>query len=935
VSAGKAISEVTGPRRPPARPAPDASQTPAMRQYLEQKAAVPDAILLFRMGDFYETFYDDAQTLARELGLALTTRNKDDANPIPLAGVPYHAVDGYVARLVRAGYKVAISEQVEDPRTAKGLVRREIVRIITPGTLTDETLLEEKRDNWLAAICTQTHGATSAKAPGKVAWGFGRTDESVGFACVELASGRFYAQMAPTRAVIDELSRLRPAEVLVVDQPIDAPDPLVEELRQSLGAAVTTRPPHCFDAHAAERTLCDQFGTTGLTGFGFERTDASIQAAGALLDYLRETQKAALAHILKIETRCSDDYLAIDQTTLRALEVEQTIRDGQRNGSLLWAVDRTVNPMGARRLREWLCYPLRDAAAIRRRQHAVAALQADRMRLTRLRGLIREMGDIERISARLGVGRAGPRDLVALGRTIGRFAELREALRQTNTLDTDELLAGITADLEGLDECGAFLRSSLREDAPPIVREGGFVAAGYSAELDRLHSIQADGHRWLAEFQAAEAQRTGIPSLKVSYNQVFGYYIEVTNTHRDKVPPDYVRRQTVRNAERYVTEALKKHETEVLGARDRAVQLEIELFEQIRVRVVEQMPRLQRAAEAVAMLDVLAGLAEWGQQRGHCLPEVVDRPPTDKQPSKNRTACILEIEDGRHPVLDQTLGERFVPNDCRLTPDGDRLLVITGPNMAGKSTYIRQVALLVLLAQTGAPVPARAMRFVPADRLFARVGASDELARGQSTFMVEMVETARILNSATKSSLVILDEIGRGTSTFDGLALAWAITEHLAGRVGCRTLFATHYHELTELASSRPGVANFNVAVQEHRRSDGREEVIFLHRIVPGGTDKSYGIHVARMAGVPPSVVARAVHVLAELEQNFAAESGRVLEKPDPAQGTLFPPAPPPPAWWEALAAEIERIDLDRTTPIDALSLLRDVQERLRAQPSK
>jgi len=899
-------------------PAPSAAAlTPAMRQYLEQKAAVPDAILLFRIGDFYETFFDDAKTIARVLGLTLTARDRNASNPIPLAGVPYHAVDGYVARLVRAGYKVAISEQMEDPKSAKGVIKRDIVRIITPGTLTDDRLLEATNPNWLAAIFTDEK-QTSRNA-------------LIGLAAVELASGRYFAQMIPPKLLLDELARLRPAEVLTVEQPIDRPDPLADEIRTTLKAAITPRGPHAFDTHESNRLLCAHFGVAGLAGFGFDGVDASIRAAGALLEYLQRTQKTALQHILKIEPRRTDSFLALDHATLRALEIEQTARDGSRQGSLLSAIDRTVTTMGARRLRDWLCFPLREPAEIRRRQDAIADLRADRLRLTKLRDLLREMRDIERIAARLGVSRANPRDLLALGQTIISFAELRQTITTGSLVPTVLLLADCADATSGLDDLAAYLASALRDDAPPVARDGGFIAPGFNAELDRLRTLDSDAQRWLAEYQAAEIARTNIPSLKVGYNEVFGYYIEITNAHKDKVPPDYVRRQTVRNAERFITDALKKHETEVLTARERSVQLEVDLFDQLCKRIAQDLARLQSAAVAIATLDVLTALADLSLHRDYCRPELVEVAAGAPAARARRADCILEITDGRHPVLEQTLSEKFVPNDCHLSPDGQRVLLITGPNMAGKSTYIRQTALLLLLAQTGSYVPARAMKFAPADRIFARVGAADEIARGHSTFMVEMVETARILNSASAASLVILDEIGRGTSTFDGLALAWAITEHIARRLGCRTLFATHYHELTELAASCPGVANYNVAVQETRRPDGSAaDVIFLHRIVPGGTDKSYGIHVARMAGIPPTVVARSVEVLAELEQSFALESKRVAgAKSDPEQPTLFPAAPPPPAWWQALADELKRINLDATTPIDALNLLRDLQNRL------
>lgn len=1005
---------------PPAAPtAAKSSLTPAMRQYLEQKAEVGDALLLFRMGDFYETFYDDAKTISRVLGLTLTTRNKNSDDPIPLAGVPYHALDTYLARLVRAGYKVAISEQVEDPRLAKGLVKRSVDRVITPGTLVDETLLDEHRDNYLAALCPTVAGDWS---------------RPVGLACVELASGRFFAQVLPAEALVDELARLRPAELLTPESPIDRPEPLLEQLRDMLQAAVSPRPTHVFDPHMAQRTLFGHFGVTSMAGFGFDVFDASLCAAAALLDYLKETQRTALTHILKIVPRQTEDHVLVDQVALRSLEVERTMREGSREGSLLGAIDMTVNPMGSRRLREWLCFPLCDVTEIRARQKAVTELRDQPDALHRIRDLLREMGDIERIAARVGVGRASPRDLVGLGRALERCAQVSAAIQGLGNFglrilncglenapnadgaatssnsqssirnpQSPDLLSRLAAACEGHEALSRFLASALKEDAPPVTRDGGFIADGYNAELDRLRNIGHEGSRWLAEYQAREAQRTGIGTLKVGYNSVFGYYIEITHQHREKVPPDYVRKQTVRNAERYITDELKRHENEVLGAADRAVQLELELFEEIRRQAAAELPRLQAAAEAVAALDVLAAFAELSRRRDYCRPEIVGEatancglpivacgleadvasaprgrrkagesptswpavttepnsspslsekspnaggaatspnpqysPPNPKSSqTRSAPAFVLDIVDGRHPVLDITLAERFVPNDCRLASDGDRLLVITGPNMAGKSTYIRQVALLVLLAQTGSYVPAKAMRLSPVDRIFARVGASDELARGHSTFMVEMVETARILNNATPRSLVILDEIGRGTSTYDGLALAWAITEFIAGRLGARTLFATHYHELTELADQLPGVANYNVAVHEELRPDGAgRDVVFLHKILPGATDRSYGVHVAAMAGLPASVVKRGEKVLAELEQRFARQSRdqalAAKERKDAAQMLLFPDAAPMPDWWRELVDALGAVDIDRTTPLDALGLLRKLQGILR-----
>ncbi len=896
--------------------------SPAMRQYLEQKRQVGEAILLFRMGDFYETFNEDAKTIARVLGLTLTTRDKNSPAPIPLAGVPYHAVDRYVARLVRAGFKVAISEQMEEAKPGKGVVDRKVVRIITPGTLTDDALMDEQRENYLAALF-----------PAET-WSAGH----VGLACVSLGSGQFFAQMIPAASLLDELLRLGPAEVLLPESSIDETGSFVEELRQSAGAAVTFRPPHAFDAHMAEATLCRQLGASSLAGFGFDRFDASLCAAGAALDYLRETQKSALAHILKLEPRTTNRRVILDPFTLRSLEVERSLREGGREGSLLAAIDMTAGAMGARLLREWLCYPLTDVAAIRSRQGAIGHLREPSTRLQRIRKLIGQMGDIERVLGRLGVRRASPRDLVGLGRALMLCGQIAEAIAAPTRDDIgdDDQLSHVAASTTGLDELGNLLTAALREDAPAALRDGGYIADGHDPELDRLRNIGHQGHRFLAEFQAREIERTGIPTLKVGYNSVFGYYLEVTHQHREKVPPEYVRRQTVRNAERYITDELKRHENEVLGAADRARQLELELFERLRDRASQDLPRMQQAARAVATLDVLAALAELSLRRDYCRPEPVEAPAD----SGARPEQVLEIVDGRHPVLDAALRERFVPNDCKLSSGVDRLALITGPNMAGKSTYIRQVALLTLLAHTGSWVPAKKMRWSPVDRIFARVGASDELARGQSTFMVEMVETARILNGATAKSLIILDEIGRGTSTYDGLAIAWAVTEHLVQRLGCLALFATHYHELTELADRLDGAANFNVAVREELRPSGAgREVVFLHKIVAGGTDRSYGVHVAAMAGLPRTVVKRSEEVLAALEGEFSRKSGgRALSagRPEPSgQLQLFSSSSPAPPWMQELVAALGGIDPNRTTPMEALAILSKLKQVARNDASE
>ena len=870
-------------------PPEDVRLTPAMRQYWEHKQQVPGAILLFRMGDFYEMFYEDAELGARVLGIALTSR---DGGRTPLAGIPHHALESYLAKLVGAGYKVAISEQIEDPRQARGIVQRAIVRIVTPGTLTDETLLERTRPNVLAALATCQGGAPAQRGDPGLAW-------------LELSTGEFVVLTAPMDRLLNELGRLDPAEVLLADEVAWGRDDLTAAVRSRTEAVVTLRSPTDFAPQRAAQVLREHFETAGLEGFGFEQVDAALQAAGALLAYVRETQRLAASHLRPPRRQPLESHMILDAVTLRSLEVERTLRTGAREGTLLAAVDRTRNPMGARLLRTWLRYPLRDVAEIRRRQNVVRWLREATPVRSAVHRALSEIGDLERTLGRLGVQRCTPRDLRTLGDGLARLREIRALLEQGAPPEAQAL----AEQLAGLDELAARLCAALRPDAPVTLREGGIFAEGYDAELDRLRSMQRDGQQWLAQFQAREIQRTGIPSLKVAYNKVFGFYIEVTHTHQRRVPPDYVRKQTTKNAERYVTEELKRHEAEVLSAETKANSLEYELFVSLRDGLRPQIPAMQRAAAACAELDVLAGWAELAGERHYCRPEF------DAEP-------VLEIRDGRHPVLEQTLDARFVPNDTELVAAARSLALITGPNMAGKSTYIRQVALLVLLAHCGAWVPARNMRLGLVDRIFTRVGATDELVREQSTFMVEMVETANILHNATQRSLVILDEVGRGTSTFDGIALAWAITEHLATRIGCRTLFATHYHELTELGELLEPVFNLNVAVREYE-----DQVVFLHRIVPGAAGRSYGLHVGKLAGLPRSVLERANAVLNELERTFARESQRPVlaaaQRRRIRQLRLFEEPE------EMIVRELRDLDLSACTPEAALGRLRRWRQAL------
>jgi DNA mismatch repair protein MutS len=889
--------------------------TPAMRQYRAFKEQYGDYLLLFRMGDFYEMFHDDAKTASRVLGLALTSRSKGPT-AVPLAGIPYHALDSYLARLVRAGLRVAICEQVEDPKTAKGLVKRDVVRLITPGTLTDEALLEQRESNFLAAIfmpdggrrtpSSETCAAEAGRPQGAGNLQSLTTDNSpVGLAWVELSSGEFCTMLAPADHALDELVRIRPAEVIVAEgSPHDAPA-FRESLRQAVGATPTSRPAWAFDARNATGKLHEHFRTATLAGFGFDGWDASVSAAGAVIEYLRETQKTALEHIRSLRRVERGDHMIIDGNTLRCLEVQRTLRGGKRAGSLLACIDRTCTGMGARLLERWLTFPLTRYSGIVARHDAVEELAADRKRLAAVREPLQGVGQIDRIAANIALVRVRPRELVALGSSLALLPRLAAAVEGCAA----ELLADVRPRLLGLDEPAALIARAIDPDCPNVVRDGGVIAAGHCEELDRLRRVGHDGQSWLAGYQAEQIRRTGIGNLKVGYNKVFGYYIEITNAHEDKVPADYVRKQTLKNAERYITDELKRYESEVLTAAERARAMEARLFEEVRVDLAAHLPALQAAAGAIATLDVLAALAQLAVERGY------------KRPAMTQDN-VLRIVAGKHPVLAEHLKERFVPNDVDMGAKNDRVLIITGPNMAGKSTYIRQTALLVLLAQAGSFIPAREATIGLADRIFTRVGAADELTAGLSTFMLEMVETANILNNATARSLVILDEVGRGTSTYDGLALAWAISEYIALRLKCRTLFATHYHELTELERVLDGTTNLNIAVREWA-----DEVVFLHKITRGGTDRSYGVHVARLAGVPKEVVERARQLLPQLQAHLAEG----LDMPElakraraaAAQMQLF--ADPA----ARVANELKHADLDNLTPVQALDLLRKLKAEL------
>jgi len=863
--------------------------TPMMKQYRQAKQACGDALLLFRMGDFYELFYDDAKTAARTLNLALTSREKGE-NPIPMAGFPHHQLESYLSKLIAAGMRVAVCDQVEDPKQAKGLVRREVTRIVTPGTVTDEAMLDPRQSNYLAAV-----------VPG----------DPAGVAWVELSTGRFVAAGFPANRVTDQLARIAPAECLVSEDAEPLPGVLDERMM------VTRRPAWALSYQTGREALAKHFGTAGLEGFGFNDAPEDVQAiraAGAILDYLTETQKNSLDHVDSLVPYRTTGTLEIDEASRRSLEITRTIRDGRRDGSLLAVLDRSVTAMGSRLMADWLANPLLDVAAIRARHEAVEELVAGASLAAELRDALRRVYDVERLLARVSTGRASPRDLSFLGRTLRCLPGVKAKL----TGRTSRLLRELEAQIDLCVDLRSELDAALLDDCPLLAREGGFIREGYHARLDELRELTRGGKQWIAQYQARESQRTGIPA-KVGFNKVFGYYIEITNAHREKVPDNYIRKQTLKNAERYITPELKEYEEKVLTADEKAKELEYELFLELRDAVAASRRRMQSTAAVLAQVDVLVALAELARERNYCRPEMLEEP-------------VLRIVDGRHPVLDVVEPEgTFVPNDTTAGGDAGTILLITGPNMAGKSTYIRQVALMVLMAQIGSFVPAKEAAIGIADRIFARVGASDELTRGQSTFMVEMTETARILNTATERSLVILDEIGRGTSTYDGISLAWSVVEYLHERIGCRTLFATHYHELTDLEQSLDQVKNLNVAVREWQ-----EEVVFLHKIVDGSADKSYGIHVARLAGVPKEVVERSKEILYQLEEEHVDASGRAkiarpidAPKPREIQLTLFGPAEHP------LLEEVRKLDVNATSPMQALQLIQQWQEMLSAEEQK
>ena len=854
--------------------------------------------MFFRMGDFYEMFYEDALVAARALELTLTSRSKDaGGNGIPMCGVPFHAADGYIARLVKKGFRVAICEQVEDPKKAKGLVRREVVRVVSPGTLTDTSYLEAREPAFLMAIAAT-----------------GTRDAVFGAALVDLSTGEFsaaeYQGSAGFAALADEVAVLRPREIVVSN---DQQPSIVEKIvaLTRVEPAVTSADSWSFEPEAARRALLDQLKTHGLEGFGLEGRTAAVQAAGALVTYLRDTQKADLAHVRAIAYRTSGDSLVIDPITLKHLEVV-TGSEGGAQGSLLHEIDRTITSMGGRALRGWLLRPLCALERIRDRLDAVEEMAFRSTERGKFRDSLKSVHDLERLIGRIALGTAGPRELVSLRQSLDAVPRIRLLLDQCQAA----LITSLLAELDDLADVRNLIERTLIDEPPAIVREGGFTRDGVDPALDELKAISRSGRQVIAEMEEAERSRTGITSLKVRFNRVFGYYIEISKANLHLVPGDYLRKQTIAGGERFTTPALKEYEEKVLGADERILARELEIFEALRAGVAAEAARIQDTARALAALDVLAGLAETAAIANYTKPHLHD-------------GDEYVVVDGRHPVVER-FTDSFVPNDIDLNGATRQLVVLTGPNMGGKSTYLRQTALIPLMAQIGSFVPARQAKLPIVDRIFARVGASDNIARGQSTFMVEMQETANILHTATSRSLVVLDEIGRGTSTFDGLSIAWAVAEYLATnpRARPKTLFATHYHELTDLADSLPGVVNAHVSAREWK-----DQIIFLRKIVSGRSDRSYGIQVARLAGLPPSVLTRAQEILAGLERDEASRGGRptlstAAGGPSTAQLGLFAtPLESGGTRGTDVLARLEAVDVDNTTPRQALELLAELKK--------
>ncbi len=873
-------------------PAVELNLTPAMKQYVEIKQKYPDCILLYRMGDFYELFFEDAQTVAPVLEITLTSRNKGKEDSVPLCGFPYHAAAGYIARLVEKGFKVAICEQVEDPKLAKGIVKREVIRVITPGLVVNEENLAASENNYLASVFADKN--------------------NYGLAFLDISTGEFQiSEFSESDALLLACTGLEFKEMIL---PVSFADKLlVEALKGQMPAGIVNHlPDDYFAPQAAVSIMEENFTAAALDEAGIREKQTAATAAAAILRYVQETQKIRPGHITSIRWYSPQEYLVLDDTARRNLELFVTLQDNARAGALFSLLNETLTPMGARRLRWWLNYPLADAQKIRRRLGAVAEIKENYMAHVSLRKTLTKIYDLERLAGRVALKLATPRDLIALKTSLENIPEIKRMLDDF----TAPLLKELRAGLKEMPTVVDLIGRAIAENPPPRTMEGGFIAAGYDEELDKLRLISRDGKKWIAALENTERQKTGINTLKVGFNNVFGYYIEVTKANTHLVPDSYTRKQTLVNAERYINQELKEFEQTVLNAEEKINQREQELFVALRNEIGGYISDIQKNSLVLAQLDALGALAEVAQKYRYVCPEISDDD-------------VIEIKDGRHPVVEAALKkEGFVPNDTLLDLQENKLLIITGPNMAGKSTYIRQVALIVLMAQMGSFVPAARAKIGVADKIFTRIGASDSLVKGQSTFMVEMTETAQILKNATSRSLVIIDEVGRGTSTFDGLSIAWAVAEYIHDlrQTGARSLFATHYHQLTDLTATKPGAKNYNIAVKEWG-----DKIIFLRKIMEGGTSRSYGIEVARIAGVPQEVIGRAKEILRNLEKGEFDEIGMPRIARGAASGKMISPQLSLFAEKEdEVVAELRNIDISSLSPLEALNKLNELQNKIK-----
>ena len=879
-----------------------AELTPMMQKYMETKKEYEDCILFYRLGDFYEMFFDDALKASKALEITLTGKSCGLEERAPMCGVPYHAAETYLTKLVNKGFKVAICEQVEDPKLAKGLVKREVVRVVTPGTNMNTQSLEETRNNFLMCITY--------------------TPTKIGLASCDVTTGDFYlTEVEDTKKMMDELMKYEPSEIVCNDAfLVSGVD--ISDLRNRLHIALSAVDSHYFDDTACTTLIMRHFGTKSLIGLGLEDFPTGTIAAGALLQYLYETQKNHLPHITHINSYLTSKYMLLDSSTRRNLELTETLREKQKRGSLLWVLDKTKTAMGARMLRQYLEQPLLEKAEMESRLDAIEELCKDSVSRDEVREYLNPIYDLERLLSKVTYKTANPRDLIAFRNSLEMLPHIKTVLEGFHK----ELLSGVKEDLDALEDIYQLIDDSVENEPPITIREGGIIRDGYDETIDMLRSAKRDGKQWLAALEEEDRERTGIKNLKIKYNKVFGYYFEVTNSFKNMVPEDYIRKQTLANAERYTTPRLKELEDTILNAEDKLYTLEYDLFCDIRDRIAGQIERIQKTAKAIAKLDVFASLSYVSERNQYVRPKLNEK-------------GIIDIKEGRHPVVEQMIDhDMFITNDTHLDNGSHLISIITGPNMAGKSTYMRQSALIVLLAQIGCFVPAKAANIGIVDRIFTRVGASDDLASGQSTFMVEMNEVANILRNATSNSLLILDEIGRGTSTFDGLSIAWAVIEHISNRklLGAKTLFATHYHELTELEGKMNNVNNYCIAVKECG-----DDIVFLRKIIKGGADKSYGIQVAKLAGVPDMVIGRAKEIVEQLTDNDIIEKVQsivvevkgenrskkvpALDEVDLAQMSLFDTVKD-----EDVIKELQEIDVSNMTPLDALNTLYRLQNKLK-----